>query len=113
MNLNGGVALYAFTTLCVNAVACCAIVHELSGAIAVLGCAAMLPCTALQCTALCSAVCVGCLSYVQCRAECEGKFCFRSSGGALRRALFKLERGVCTQCGLDCHDLVNKVRQAS
>ncbi|KAL0027354.1 hypothetical protein WJX79_003195 [Trebouxia sp. C0005] len=45
-----------------------------------------------------------------CGADCEGKFCTRSSGGALRRALFRLERGVCTCCGLDCHALVNKVR---
>ena len=45
-----------------------------------------------------------------CRADCEGKFCTRSSGGALRRALFKLERGVCTNCHLDCHSLVTNVR---
>ena len=49
-------------------------------------------------------------AYIECRAECEGKFCTRSSGGALRRALFRLERGVCTMCRLDCHALVDKVR---
>ena len=48
----------------------------------------------------------------RCRPECEAKFCLRSSGGALRRALFKLERGVCVLCKLDCHDLVKRVRWA-
>lgn len=49
---------------------------------------------------------------LRCRPECEARFCLRSSGGALRRALFKLERGVCILCKLDCHDLVKRVRWA-
>ena len=36
----------------------------------------------------------------------------KRSGGAIRRALFKLERGVCTipSCRLDCHALVKRLQ---
>jgi hypothetical protein len=33
--------------------------------------------------------------------------------GGIRRALFKLERGVCQSCGLDCHALVQQLQQIS
>ncbi|KAK9812930.1 hypothetical protein WJX72_005929 [[Myrmecia] bisecta] len=45
-----------------------------------------------------------------CGPACEARFCMRSGGGALRRAVFRLERGVCTLCKLDCHDLVQRLR---
>lgn len=38
------------------------------------------------------------------------------NAAAIRRALFKLERGVCTMCQLDCHALVAQlqaIRQGS
>lgn len=31
--------------------------------------------------------------------------------GGIRRALFRLERGVCTLCGVDCHALVRQLQQ--
>ena len=45
-----------------------------------------------------------------CGPDCEGKWVLRSSGGGLRRALFKLERGVCQLCKLDCAALVSRLR---
>jgi hypothetical protein len=33
--------------------------------------------------------------------------------GGIRRALFKLERGVCQVCKLDCHALVQQLQQIS
>lgn len=47
-----------------------------------------------------------------CSPDCEARWVLRSSGGALRRALFKLERGVCQACRLDCHALVGRLRWA-
>ncbi len=48
-----------------------------------------------------------------CGPECEGAWCLRSSGGALRRALFRLERGVCQLCRLDSHALLQRLRRAA
>ena len=45
-----------------------------------------------------------------CGPACEAAWCVRSSGGALRRALFRLERGVCQACRLDCHALLQRLR---
>ncbi|KAK9843831.1 hypothetical protein WJX81_008228 [Elliptochloris bilobata] len=45
-----------------------------------------------------------------CGPACEAAWCLRSSGGALRRALFRLERGVCQICRLDCHALLQRLR---
>ena len=42
--------------------------------------------------------------------ECEGRFALKSNGSAYRRALFKLERGVCVSCKLDCHTLVKRLQ---
>jgi len=41
--------------------------------------------------------------------ECEGRFALKSNGSAYRRALFKLERGICVSCRLDCHPLVKRL----
>lgn len=42
--------------------------------------------------------------------ECEGRFALKSNGSAYRRALFKLERGICVSCRLDCHTLVKRLQ---
>jgi hypothetical protein len=34
-----------------------------------------------------------------------------ADAGGIRRALFKLERGVCQLCNLDCHALVAQLQQ--
>ncbi len=44
------------------------------------------------------------------RLECETKYGLARGGGAIRRALFRLERGVCVKCGADCHALVQRLR---
>lgn len=41
-----------------------------------------------------------------CGPACESSYYLKASSGSIRRALFKLERGVCQACGLDCHALV-------
>ncbi|PRW44334.1 DNA annealing helicase and endonuclease ZRANB3 [Chlorella sorokiniana] len=45
-----------------------------------------------------------------CSGECEGRFALKSNGSAYRRALFKLERGICVSCRLDCHTLVKRLQ---
>ena len=45
-----------------------------------------------------------------CGVECETNFCIRANSGAMRRALFRLERGICQTCKLDCHALVGRIR---
>lgn len=45
-----------------------------------------------------------------CRGPCEARFALKCNGGAYRRALFKLERGVCVLCKLDCDDLVRRLQ---
>ena len=48
-----------------------------------------------------------------CGPGCEGAWVLRGSGGALRRALFKLERGECQACRLDCCALLRRLRCAA
>ena len=45
-----------------------------------------------------------------CSAACETLYAVRAGGGGLRRALYRLERGVCQQCGSNCHALVERLR---
>ncbi|GAB4813573.1 hypothetical protein N2152v2_000619 [Parachlorella kessleri] len=45
-----------------------------------------------------------------CSGQCEARFDLKCNGSAYRRALFKLERGVCVLCKLDCHDLVRRLQ---
>ncbi|CAJ1355277.1 unnamed protein product, partial [Effrenium voratum] len=40
-----------------------------------------------------------------CGGECRARFFGQRQGASLRRQLFELERGVCQKCGLDCHEL--------
>ena len=47
-----------------------------------------------------------------CTAACETLYAVRAGGGGLRRALYRLERGVCQQCRCDCHALVERLRSA-
>jgi len=49
-------------------------------------------------------------SLLFCGPGCEDKYCLRSSSGAMRKALFRLERGVCQMCKLDCHALLQSLR---
>ena len=42
--------------------------------------------------------------------QCESKYILQSSGGAIRRALFRVERGVCVRCRADCRALVLRLR---
>ncbi len=42
--------------------------------------------------------------------QCETKYILQSSGGAIRRALFRVERGVCVRCKADCRALVLRLR---
>lgn len=46
----------------------------------------------------------------RCSAQCEARFALKCNGSAYRHALFKLERGVCVTCKLDCHDLVRRLQ---
>lgn len=41
---------------------------------------------------------------------CEERYRVTHGGGAIRRALFRLERGVCTACGADCHGLTRRLQ---
>lgn len=45
-----------------------------------------------------------------CGIPCEAAYALRSGGSGLRRALFRLERGRCQLCHLDCHDLIARLR---
>lgn len=45
-----------------------------------------------------------------CSGDCESRFALKSNGAAYRRALFRLERGVCVACRLDCHSLVKRLQ---
>jgi hypothetical protein len=47
---------------------------------------------------------------VELRTNWHVVLCCCVSGG-IRRALFKLERGVCQLCNLDCHALVAQLQQ--
>lgn len=48
--------------------------------------------------------------YLFCSGRCEVNFSVKSSGSALRRELFKLEKGRCQMCCLDCDGLVRRLR---
>ncbi|CAI9111969.1 OLC1v1012325C1 [Oldenlandia corymbosa var. corymbosa] len=48
-----------------------------------------------------------------CNLGCFQEYKIRTSGPALREALFQVERGICTFCKLDCHGLVAKLRPLS
>ncbi len=45
-----------------------------------------------------------------CSVACEAAYALRAGGSALRRSLFRLERGRCQACHLDCHALVTRLR---
>ncbi len=49
---------------------------------------------------------------VFCGAPCEAAYALRAGGGALRRALFRLERGRCQICRLDTANLLARLRCA-
>ena len=65
--------------------------------------------SAVSCNLPAEAVLEGAM-HLFCGVECETSFCIRANSGAMRRALFKLERGVCQTCRLDCHALVGRIR---
>lgn len=48
--------------------------------------------------------------FLFCCPACESKYYLKASSGAMRRALGKLERGVCTLCKLDCRALVRQLQ---
>jgi hypothetical protein len=50
------------------------------------------------------------MAHLFCGCQCEGWYALKSNGSAYRRALFKLERGVCVHCRLDCHTLVKRLQ---
>lgn len=45
-----------------------------------------------------------------CSEECAERDAQTRSAAALRRACFERDRGVCAECGLDCDDLVRRIR---
>eukprot|EP00798_Chlamydomonas_sp_ICE-L_P014800 gene14800-20855_t len=45
-----------------------------------------------------------------CGPACEHRYYLKASSGAIRRALSKLERGVCVTCQLDCRALVAQLQ---
>ena len=45
-----------------------------------------------------------------CAPSCDAEHATRTGGAAARRALFRVERGVCAACGLDAHALVAALR---
>ncbi|XP_058070254.1 uncharacterized protein LOC131219229 isoform X2 [Magnolia sinica] len=48
-----------------------------------------------------------------CDLSCFEEYRIRTSQRSLRAALFQIEHGVCTQCKLDCHKLVECIRPLS
>ncbi|XP_042458022.1 DNA annealing helicase and endonuclease ZRANB3-like isoform X2 [Zingiber officinale] len=48
-----------------------------------------------------------------CNLSCFHEYRIRTSQRALREALFRIEQGVCTNCKLDCHNLVRCIRPLS
>eukprot|EP00775_Hariotina_reticulata_P011000 gene11000-11154_t len=48
-----------------------------------------------------------------CSLDCERQYHMTNSSSGLRRGLFKLERGVCQMCRLDCHQLVQQLQAVS
>eukprot|EP00803_Ostreobium_quekettii_P008937 evm.model.scf_153.2 EVM.evm.TU.scf_153.2 scf_153:8261-20215(-) len=51
--------------------------------------------------------------FLFCSGQCEVDFSVKSSVRGMRRELFKLERGVCQMCRLDCHGLVKTLQLIS
>lgn len=49
-------------------------------------------------------------SLLFCGGRCDALHAARTSASAARAALFRVERGVCCACGLDCHALVRDLR---
>lgn len=45
-----------------------------------------------------------------CSGKCEEQHKIRTNASSYRRALFRLERGICTSCNVDCHLLVKRLR---
>ncbi|XP_024170416.1 DNA annealing helicase and endonuclease ZRANB3 isoform X3 [Rosa chinensis] len=48
-----------------------------------------------------------------CNLDCYGEYRIRTSNRSIRHELFQLERGVCANCQLDCHKLVEHIRPLS
>lgn len=48
-----------------------------------------------------------------CNLECYEEYSWRTSSRYLREALFQIERGICTNCQLDCHKLVEHLKPLS
>ncbi|XP_011087338.1 DNA annealing helicase and endonuclease ZRANB3 isoform X2 [Sesamum indicum] len=48
-----------------------------------------------------------------CSLDCFEEYRSRTSNRYLREGLFQVERGLCTNCQLDCHQLVNRLRPLS
>ncbi|KAL6175451.1 hypothetical protein ACLB2K_052092 [Fragaria x ananassa] len=48
-----------------------------------------------------------------CNLDCYGEYHIRTSNRSIRHELFQLERGVCVNCQLDCHKLVEHIRPLS
>ncbi|KAM0936696.1 putative DNA helicase chromatin remodeling SNF2 family [Dioscorea sansibarensis] len=69
---------------------------------------------------LCQAPCRGILAKIPeyfedlfCNLGCFQEYRIRTSQKALREALFQIEHGVCVNCKLDCHTLVQCIRPLS
>ncbi|KAJ7564591.1 hypothetical protein O6H91_02G024600 [Diphasiastrum complanatum] len=45
-----------------------------------------------------------------CKVSCFNEYQLKTSQRYLREELFKIERGVCVKCQLDCHGLVERIR---
>ncbi|XP_052180082.1 uncharacterized protein LOC127793271 isoform X4 [Diospyros lotus] len=48
-----------------------------------------------------------------CKLSCYEEYRLRTSKRFLRQELFEIERGICTKCKLDCHQLVEHIRPLS
>eukprot|EP01018_Ginkgo_biloba_P023300 Gb_30392 [translate_table: standard] len=48
-----------------------------------------------------------------CKLSCFEEYRMRTSQQSLREAVFSIEHGICTQCKLDCHKLVQCIRPLS
>ena len=48
--------------------------------------------------------------FLFCKPDCEARHCLKASTGAIRRALARIERGVCVTCKLDCRNLVAQMQ---
>ncbi|XP_015071058.1 DNA annealing helicase and endonuclease ZRANB3 [Solanum pennellii] len=48
-----------------------------------------------------------------CSLNCCEEYHLRTNNRSIRNALFKIERGICTKCQLDCHKLVERIRALS